>query len=153
MPKGRPSAEKSAFQKHMNKRLQKTWPKVTKMTSKMESHFYTFCVFGLMGCILAPDGSWDPFWDNFSLNFNDFLSIPTYFLLIFQLLPGGSFHGELDLMRFTWKPPPAHRVQFTVEITSGLPCVVQFSCHISSLLTLSSGSDFHGELHPLSANA
>ena len=33
--------------------------------------------FGLIGCILAPDGSWDPFWDHFSPNWEYFLPILT----------------------------------------------------------------------------
>ena len=54
VPKGRPSAEKSAFQKHMKKRLQKTWPKVTKMTSEMDTHFLYFLLFWPHWMYLGP---------------------------------------------------------------------------------------------------
>ena len=92
-----PKRREKCLPKTHEKQLKKTWPKVTKMTSKMESHFYTFCFFGLIGCILAPDGSWDPFWEHFSQNLHYFLPIPTYFRSF-----SDSFLEAISTVNWTW---------------------------------------------------
>ena len=61
------------------------------------SNFGLGIFFGLIGCILAPDGSWDPFWDHFSQNWDYFLPIPTYFRSF-----SDSFLEAISTVNWTW---------------------------------------------------